>query len=325
MKLFLATYLAASAAASDRPTITETRVAWWNGDEGSNPRQAGPCPELSTPENGAQVIYNEIIGHHRFHSEAVAVCQPGFFPDLTGGKKLKTKCVKKGDQYKWIRTLPKCVTCQNPNPTEQITNGDDGISVYCDYTQRAEHKCDLTCTNDTKLISHPAMKHTSKSKAVLTCKCKKGQCSWTTNKKKNVALDAFECSANRPIRPQIPTECADKEPTCTDVSNKVKKMNSWTCRNCFRIRAYFKFGQFGLKDFDNKDYMDIQFSEQVFHIKHAHPAESFEDIGNNTWRVRFSKQATFSNKEMDFSAEFRSLDVKTAKVVSVKTCPCKDE
>ena len=146
MKLLLTTYLAATATA-DRPTITETRVAWWNGDQGSNPRQAGPCGELETPENGAEVIYNEITGHPRFHSEAQAVCQPGFFPDLSGGQKLKTKCVKKRDEFKWIRTLPKCVTCQNPNPTEQIQNGDDGVSVYCDFNGKKNNFQQIFRTN----------------------------------------------------------------------------------------------------------------------------------------------------------------------------------
>jgi hypothetical protein len=68
--------------------------------------------------------------------------------------------------------------------------------------------------------------------------------------------------------------------------------------------------------------MDITFDEQVFWIKHSHPVTSAEDIGNNTWRVRFSDKATFSNKEMDFSAELRAVSPKIPGLTIAKTCPC---
>ena len=68
--------------------------------------------------------------------------------------------------------------------------------------------------------------------------------------------------------------------------------------------------------------MDITFDEPVVWIKHSHPVESAEDIGNNTWRVRFSKFATFSNKEMDFSAELRAISPKIPDLTVAKTCPC---
>ena len=68
--------------------------------------------------------------------------------------------------------------------------------------------------------------------------------------------------------------------------------------------------------------MDIQFTEEVFWIKQSHPATEAINMGNNTWRVKFSQYAMFSNKEMDFSAELRSASGKIPTVVDARSCPC---
>jgi len=308
-------------------TIYEDRLNWWTGKDVSKVRHTGPCDPLELPDNAEEVVYKDKTNQKkRVQTIAHAVCKPGYFPNISKGRKLRAKCMKRKTGYEWNRTLPECVTCEHPDPTDMITSGDDGISVYCDYTKKARHKCKLTCLNDMERISHPESKRRPKKKSMMYCKCRRGSCSWMNNRVKDITLDEFVCKANGPTpAPIIPIDCADKKPTCTDVSAKVDKLNSWTCRNCFRIRSYFKFSQFGLTDFDNKDYMDIEFSDQVFHVKHAHPAESFEDMGNNIWRVRFSKFAMFGNREMDFTAEFRSVNPRTPEIVAVKTCPCQNE
>lgn len=59
------------------------------------------------------------------------------------------------------------------------------------------------------------------------------------------------------MKPHVPINCSTKEPTCAVVTPKVEQLNSWVCRNCFRIRAYYKFREFGVTDFDNQEGIQI--------------------------------------------------------------------
>ena len=75
---------------------------------------------------------------------------------------------------------------------------------------------------------------------------------------------------------------------------------------------------------NQQDYIELEFSGAVGWIKHSHPAfEATEVKGKpNTWRVSFHKMATFTNKEMDFTAELRSLDEAPPQLLDARSCPC---
>ena len=92
---------------------------------------------MELPENAMEIVY-EGSDHHKIEAVAEAMCPPGYFPDLSNGQKLKTKCkaVKNSEgqyQYQWIRPLPNCVTCKVPDPTEAIMSSPDPVDVFCTY------------------------------------------------------------------------------------------------------------------------------------------------------------------------------------------------
>jgi len=329
MKLF-GLFMAASAVnAERRSTRRENMKQWLTTGFGktSGVRGAADCPPLELPENAVEIVYHEQT-NPKVPLVAEAMCPVGFFPDLSGNNKLKTKCkvVKNKDgtfSHRWLRPLPKCMTCKVPDPTADIQAGEENMDVFCTYNEKTlEKHCQMRCLDDRKRIAHAILKGKTQKRANIDCRCKKGKCRWTSHGKPNLSLGGFKCQDHGAMKPHVPINCSTKEPTCAVVTPKVEQLNSWVCRNCFRIRAYYKFREFGVTDFDNQDYMDITFDEQVFWIKHSHPVESAEDIGNNTWRVRFSKFATFSNKEMDFSAELRAVSPKIPDLTIAKTCPC---
>ena len=190
-------------------------------------RGVGPCAPLDVPENAAVVIYHEPKAHQKKLAKiAEAMCKPGYFPDLSNGQKLKTVCKivkdkKTGESsYKWIRGIPKCVSCDlqpGEGLEDKIKAGIDdpvGADVFCSYNrksliarstsnrffsychkndsnqfilERNEHHCILQCLDDRKKVDHNVLSRTQK-RANIDCRCKKGDCSWTTHGKTDIAL-----------------------------------------------------------------------------------------------------------------------------------------
>ena len=138
----------------------------------------------------------------------------------------------------------------------------------------------MTCIDDRKKVNHNVFSRSQKH-ANIDCRCKKGDCSWTTHGKTDINLKGkfrfyiktsrlstrvqftpvltdilgFKCEGKGKLDPiPVPTGCKKSpEDTCTPVTQKVQLMNSWTCRNCFRIRAFYKFKPFQLMAFNNQE------------------------------------------------------------------------
>lgn len=53
---------------------------------------------------------------------------------------------------------------------------------------------------------------------------------------------------------------------CDDVSSAVTILNDWSCRSCFRIRAYYEFSQFGIQEFVNTDYIILQYAVEKLNL-----------------------------------------------------------
>merc|ERR1712131_577044 len=119
-----------------------------------------------------------------------------------------------------------------------------------------------------------------------------------------------------------------KQNVCRWPTPSVQKLNSWTCRNCFRLRAYYELRTYWIKEFNYEDYIDLKFVGPVVPLKWSHPVAKVVDIGKNTYRVLFSSNAHWANKVMEFSIEFRKypetimLDVADNPLKSAKSCPC---
>ena len=162
------------------------------------------------------------------------------------------------------------------------------------FLERNEHHCILQCLDDRKKVDHNVLSRTQK-RANIDCRCKKGDCSWTTHGKTDIALKGkirqnpsefvvlsstvhgrpwsqksipivnknlgFECKGKGKLDPiPVPSGCnKSPEDTCTPVTQKVQLMNSWTCRNCFRIRAFYKFKPFNLLSFNNQERLKSNF------------------------------------------------------------------
>lgn len=105
-------------------------------------------------------------------------------------------------------------------------------------------------------------------------------------------------------------------------------MNTWTCRDCFRIRINYKFSGYKIENWDHRDSLLIKMASPVFWIKAAHPVLQENDtlgidhIGGNVYKVTFSKFAMFGNREMDFTAELRPVDGGNTAIQWVRSCPC---
>jgi hypothetical protein len=163
----------------------------------------------------------------------------------------------------------------------------------------------------------------SQKKANIDCRCKKDGCKWTSHGKKAMWLNRFSCDGNGKLEPWVPpVGCKNKPAKCTEVTPRVQVLNSWTCRNCFRVRAFYKFKHFDITNFDNQDYIELEFNEPVGWIKHSHPADGIEQKNEKTFRISFHKMATFVNKEMDFTAEIRSAGAEPPRLIEARSCPC---
>lgn len=119
-----------------------------------------------------------------------------------------------------------------------------------------------------------------------------------------------------------------KDPTCTTLGqNAIKYMNNWTCRNCFRIQANYKFSQYKIKNWEDKDYLEIYFRYKVQWLGVGHPVESVEQIGDkgNRWRVYFKPGANFMSG-MRWDANLKTVQNQWVKDDNIirgsASCPC---
>ena len=114
---------------------------------------------------------------------------------------------------------------------------------------------------------------------------------------------------------------------CVDVTRRGKIVNSWTCRDCHRIRVYFNINQYApdLDKLDKTYSIYVKLSVRVQFDKWAHPALQPIYIGDNEYRIPFSKEKDFTDGYIDFSAEFRPLGTIRPEVVSIRTGPIRNE
>lgn len=151
---------------------------------------------------------------------------------------------------------------------------------------------------------------------------------WTIPRIFQKNLQFLRFCDNHPFNPLISVTntcpAAEKNPQCTNVTNKGSIQNSWTCRDCHRVRVYFNKRDYApaLNKFDNRDSLYVKLSVRVQFDKWAHPAMRPVYIGGNEYRVPFSAMKDFTDGNVDFTAEFRPLGTIEPKILSVRTCPC---
>ncbi|CAG5104845.1 Oidioi.mRNA.OKI2018_I69.chr1.g1597.t1.cds [Oikopleura dioica] len=130
-----------------------------------------------------------------------------------------------------------------------------------------------------------------------------------SHKLKNVARRAGRCDTSIATTEPAPTEepttlapvksvCGkNRHAKCRSLGNsEIFFENEWTCRNCFRIRAYYGTGGGFNFDPSKGDFVSIKFTEPVFFQKWNHPlTEPAEIAGSNKhhWKMNFKNDGNF--------------------------------
>lgn len=285
-------------------------ATWWI-DDGSRQHVTSEWRVCGNPDKPKNAVV-DCDG-----SRCCSICTPAYF---TVGKFDGAVC-RKG---KWSSPMPDCETCKMKEIQAR-----PGLSSFCAVSAKNNRMtCKLQCTGGAKIFGQLSR--------AIACKChNKNGCDWMfTGKgmrredKHKVDLDDLERICPRPTKPEPPVvdtcPLADKNPKCTDVTPKGEILNSWTCRDCHRIRVYFNKREYApaLNKFDHRDSLYVKLSVRAQFDKWAHPAQRPIYLGGNEYRVPFSAMKDFTDGWIDFTAEFRPLGSVEPKIISVRTCPC---
>jgi len=142
-----------------------------------------------------------------------------------------------------------------------------------------------------------------------------------SHKLKKVANRAGKCNKEpKPTEPVVTDPPTTDPPAtglcevgqyaeCSDLTDaEIFFENEWTCRNCFRIRAYYGTGG-GFSFNPNKEFVKIDFTENVYFTGvWSHPLKSAGRIGDsNTWKLGFKPEGNFVSGMM-FDAELITAD-----------------
>lgn len=121
---------------------------------------------------------------------------------------------------------------------------------------------------------------------------------------------------------------------CDVVPSAVTFENSWSCRNCFRVRIQLDLAQVPagtLFNTNEDDKLYIAFNEPLTFLKIGGPAEDVEFVreheGKFYYWITFEDGYSFGNNQIDVNAEFMATTTVDMDVVSgeVITCPCSAE
>lgn len=316
MKLASSFFIAA-ATSQEQGKYKDLRAAVRNSNvessrfSGSGPRAlACTIPEVS----------GNVDGYYCNSKRCTLMCKPGSIPD----GRARNKCVNGA----WEKAFPNCITCEGSVDAEP-TVADSNLGFICSVDDPTdERRCALTCSNGGDLFPSAV---TNTVDLVCNCHKRKG-CEWREDGSNKAAdLSSYSCSVPPTTTPNPGTDTdttgcpADKSPECTTLTTaNISFQNSWTCRNCFRIRAFYSVADL---DWSDRDFLFIQFDVRVSWLSWGHPIENVESLDDGfRWKVTFKENANFVSGMM-FDANLRTFDdavnVDANWVLSdIKSCPC---
>jgi len=264
----------------------------------------------------------------------MAVCPPGSQIIKTPenqNKKPKVRCLKGGTWNYGSENLAgifKCSFCDANDFNSEPDVSDPFIESSCFVNTRNKKICTLRCKNGERI--------TNRWFENVKCRYKPESNSfvWQIPRDKHLLTNtdtaSYTCPRNPITGPSTsPVDtCMTKDPTCTTLGkNAIKYMNNWTCRNCFRIHAHYQFGQYGINNWEDRDYIDIFFRYKIIWLNYSHPIERVEQIGEtgNQWRVYFKQGANFMSGMM-WDANLMTVQKQWIKDDSIirgsASCPC---
>ena len=313
MKLTSALFLA-SATAQEPAKYKDLRLAVRNSSGESN-RVAGSSDDsraalqCTIPE-----ATGNVDGYYCNSKRCTLMCKPGSIPD----GRARNKCVN----GEWEDEFPNCITCEGSVDAEPAV-ADNNLGFVCSVDDPTDdRRCAMTCSNGGDLFPATAINNVD-----LVCNChKKKGCEWREDGSKKAAdLSSYSCSTPSVT---IPEGCpADKAPECTQLTtHKISFQNSWTCRNCFRIRASYSLSDL---DWSDLDFLVIRFDVRVSWLSWGHPVDDAVSLDNDDgflWKVTFKKNANFHSGMM-FDANLRTYDLAVNVnanwvLKDIQSCPC---
>ena len=213
----------------------------------------------------------------------------------------------------------------------------------------------------------------------VKCICSGGKCFWGTGKKTALDTESLTCKGRKcdkkvieifegnkikTTEKPITTKPPKGEPTtstttrtvatthpkkpkhCVELGpESVRVMNTWVCRNCFRMNASYKFRKVGLNKWDSRDFLIVEFSSPVEWTEFSHPILNakkvnfipektetkllfqVDDFDDTRWRVNFKRDANYKSgmkfdaNLMQFGFEAMNMAQGSSQLKSVKACP----
>ena len=257
------------------------------------------CPEIELPAGADHVKCNQ--------SSCAVECKGGY--TIVGNPRTKCKRGKKGAPNYWRRPLGHCKTCDG-GPSFS----DPKVWQSCWVEPKNNRRvCKFGCTLGADLVGS--------KKAECKCSKKNKSCEWSI-KRKPADWSKIRCEGGAVPDKDGLIPCAQKSKKCTDVTSETTTLNSWTCRNCFRMRSEWHIPP----TFDNRDHMVMNFSENVQIQNFAHPMKTATNPSGDlrTWYIEFSEEAQFGDRRIDFTSEWRYFE-KPARLTGANSCPCSND
>lgn len=256
------------------------------------------CPTLDVPEGADNIVCDQ--------ASCAVECKGGYL--IKGNPRTKCKWNPKYQIFEWRRPLGYCRTCKG-----EPTFKDSKIWKNCWIEPKNNRRvCKFGCIGGATLDGS--------SKAECKCRKKTKSCQWSMNKTYTSDWNSLKCvGGNQPQNNDGELACADKPRKCSDVTSETQILNSWSCRNCFRMRSEFRVSE----HFDNRDTMTLEFSHDVQLVNFAHPMKGAMNPSGDfrKWVIQFSEEALFGDGRMDFTTEWRYFE-NPARLLSSKVCPC---
>ncbi|CAG5081065.1 Oidioi.mRNA.OKI2018_I69.PAR.g9779.t1.cds [Oikopleura dioica] len=277
-------------------------------------------------------------------NKCMAICKANSQPY---GNSMLT-CVKgkrRKDSPYWSGDQPQCITCGGSADLGPPLT-DKNIEAHCTITKKSKNMklCNLQCTNGGRLYQEAREMFKNME---VKCICLNGECFWGQGKKTSIDTESLTCKGNKikttekPITTKPPkgetttttvaTTHPKKPKRCVDLGpESVRVMNTWVCRNCFRINASYKFRKVGLNKWDPRDFLIIEFNSPVEWTEMSHPilnARKVNDYDDTRWRVNFKTDANYKSgmkfdaNLMQFGFESMNMSPGSSQIKRVQACP----
>jgi len=113
-------------------------------------------------------------------------------------------------------------------------------------------------------------------------------------------------TADNPKNPFLPN-CSEPATFCSSLpTHTVSFANSWTCRSCFRINAYYKRSAYNVPSWI-PNFIQISFKVKVDFVSWGHPVSGVKHYKRRQWEVHLKPSANYEST-VSWDANLRILN-----------------